>query len=126
MSKFSDTLNEHIEEALSAGVLPDIDPILEVEVPISSPGPQNTGKDHGPAGKRTPETGYPNDWGMPHFKSASQGTKWPPAMFSQQNISAPPAMFKGSTGSKGVAMEDEDREVLAAVFADLNSLSEKE
>ena len=110
---FRRDLNEHIEEALSRGILPDADLVMEMEVPGQCPGPQHSGDEGGP--KSPPAKTFP--WGgtdrPPMFRSHPNAI--PPAMFQNQNRAIPPAQFGGA--SKGM-----HEEAVLAVLADLESL----
>jgi hypothetical protein len=110
---FRDELNEHIEESLSRGILPDPDVVMEMEVPDGQLGPQASGDEGGP--KSAPAKTFP--WmgtdRPPMFRSAPRAI--PPAAFQNQNRIIPPARF----GSASSGMHEE---AVLAVLADLETL----
>jgi len=115
---FRDKVNKHIEETLMEGVLPDVDDILEIEVPNQKPGPQRSGDEGGPKSARAAEATFTDHVAPPNFAGASQGKKFPCPPFSNANRSIPPAKF----GSAAKIRE----EAIQAVLADLEAIQDEE
>jgi hypothetical protein len=114
---FRKALDEHIEIVLTEGTLPDVDDILEVEVPNQQRGPQRSGPEGGPVSRRAAEATFTDHTAPPDFRGASRGARFPCPPFSQQNRQIPPAKFGGAAKIK--------EEALAAVLADLAELDDE-
>jgi len=114
---FLENLDEHIDEALAEGVLPDSDLVVEMEVPNQKPGPQASGDEGGP--KSAPAKRFPWMGTDKPPKFSSHPNTIPPAKFRDQNKQYPAAMFGGA--AKGM-----HEQAVTAVLADLESLQDEE
>lgn len=115
---FFASVDDHIDITLSEGILPDVDVIIEMEVPGQQAGPQASGDEGGP--KSPPSATFPwlgQETPPGTFPGACKGREYPAPMFSNQNKQYPPAIFGGASKIS------EDDEVIAAVLADLESMS---
>jgi hypothetical protein len=127
---FKKKVDEHIDAMLSEGVLPDVEDVIEMEVPNQKPGPQASGDEGGP--KSAPAANFPwlgQTWAAKFFGGASvgRGDVAPATNFSNQNRQIPPAKF-GSAAAGGIGENDEidPQAVVAAVLADLENLDNDE
>jgi hypothetical protein len=119
---FFEKVDDHIDVTLSEGVLPDVDVVMEMEVPNQKPGPQHSGDEGGP--KSPPAATFPwlgQETPPKTFPGACKGREYPAPMFSNQNRQYPPAIF--GSASK---ISEEDSEVIAAVLADLEAMQSDE
>lgn len=112
---FREKLNEHIDETLAEGVLPDPDLVVEMEVPNQKPGPQHSGDEGGPKSSKAKSFPWTGTDRPPKFRSHPNVI--PPAKFRDQNKQYPPAKFGGA--ATGMS-----EDVLAAVIADLETLQD--
>ena len=110
---FRETVNEHIEEELAKGILPDPDAIIEMEVPNQKPGPQASGDEGGPKSAKAKSFPWMGTDRPPKFRSRPNHI--PPAKFRDQNKQYPAAMF-------GHAAKGMHEDAIAAVLADLEQL----
>jgi hypothetical protein len=115
---FREKVDEHIEETLMEGVLPDVDDVLEIEVPNQKSGPQASGDGGGPKSARAREATFTDHTAPPNFGGASRDKKFPCPPFSNANRSIPPAKFGGAAKIK--------EEAIQAVLADLEAMQDAE
>jgi len=115
---FREKVDGHIEETLMEGVLPDVDDVLEMEVPGQQRGPQKSGDEGGPKSARAREATFTDHTAPPSFGGASRGKKFPCPPFSNANRSIPPAKFGGAAKLK--------EEAVQAVLADLEAMQDAE
>lgn len=118
---FFEKVDDHIDVTLSEGVLPDVDVVMEMDVPNQKPGPQHGGDEGGP--KSPPAASFPwmgQETPPKTFPGACKGREYPAPMFSQQNRAYPPAKFGGASKIS------EADEVIAAVVADLEAMQSDE
>jgi hypothetical protein len=126
---FGKKVDEHIDAMLAEGVLPDVEEIIEMEVPGQQAGPQASGDEGGP--KSAPAARFPwlgKTWAAKFFGGASKGGEHPtdPADgFSKQNRAYPPAKFSGASTS-GVKEDEkiDPQAVVDAVLADLETIQD--
>lgn len=125
---FGKRVDKHIDAMLAEGVLPDVEEIIEMEVPGQQAGPQASGDEGGP--KSAPAAIFPwlgKNWAAKLFGGASSGRNDtdPATNFSNQNRQIPPAKF-GSASSGGLGEEGEidPEKVVAAVLADLETIQD--
>ena len=125
---FGKKVDEHIDAMLAEGVLPDVEDIIEMEVPGQCAGPQASGDEGGP--KSPPSASFPwmgNNWAAKFFGGASTGRNdtAPATNFSNENRAYPPAMFSGaSSGGLGEEGDVDPEQVIAAVLADLETIQD--
>jgi hypothetical protein len=136
---FFEKLDEHIDNMLSEGVLPDSEEIIEMEVgpvlhdgtvPNQKAGPQHPGPCGGPVS--APSASFPwlgNTRAAGRFPGASvgqDGFNYTPPMFSNQNRLHPPAMFSGAATGMAEDSGVDSEAVIDAVLADLQALRDSE
>ena len=114
---FLANLDEHIDEALAEGVLPDSDLVVEMEVPNQKPGPQASGDEGGPKSAKAKSFPWMGTDKPPKFRS--HPNRIPPAKFRDENKAYPPAKF-------GHAAKGMHEAAVTAVLADLESLQDEE
>lgn len=131
---FKEKVDEHIEQMLNEGVLPDSGEIVEMEVgprlhnmqvPGQQAGPQHSGDEGGP--KSAPGAVFP--WlgklrAADRFPGACMGRDYTAPPFSNQNRQIPPAMFSGAATEMKENDEIDREAVLNAVLADLSALND--
>lgn len=127
---FEKKVDEHIDVMLAEGVLPDVEEIIEMEVPGQQAGPQASGDAGGPksaAAARFPWLG--KTWAARLFGGASSGRNdtAPATNFSNQNRAYPPAKFSGAaSGGLGEDASVDPQAVVDAVLADLETIQDSE
>ncbi len=127
---FEKKVDEHIDVMLAEGVLPDVEEIIEMEVPGQQAGPQASGDEGGP--KSAPAARFPwlgKTWAAKLFGGASSGRNdtAPASNFSNQNKQHPPAKFSGASTS-GIKEDDkvDPQAVVDAVLADLETIQDSD
>lgn len=115
---FREKVDDHIEVTLSEGILPDVDDVLEMEVPGQQRGPQASGDTGGPKSARAAEATFSDHTAPPSFGGASRNKKFPCPPFSNANRSIPPAKFGGAAKLKEAALQ--------AVLTDLEAMQDDE
>ncbi len=115
---FREKVDGHIEETLTEGVLPDVDDVLEMEIPGQQRGPQKSGDEGGPKSARATEATYTDHTVPPSFGGASRGKKFPCLPFSNANRDISPAKFRSAAKFKEAAVQ--------AVLADLETMQNAE
>lgn len=125
---FDKKVDEHIDAMLAEGVLPDVEEIIEMEVPGQQAGPQASGDEGGP--KSPAAAAFPwlgKTWAAKFFGGASTGRNdtAPAANFSNQNKQHPPAKF-GSASTSGIKEDDkvDPQAIVDAVLVDLETIQD--